>query len=272
MKLYSPRSYWEARIGKRFDLTGAGHSALGPNYNAYLYKRRLESLEEGLRYVGQSPAKARILEVGCGTGFYTSYFTQKEISEYIGLDITTVSVKTLTKRFPSARFICADVSKFKAVNTKGFFDIIFAADVLFHIVEDSLFEQAIQNMATWLKEGGLLVISDVFPEHTVQVADHVCLRSLGYYREILEYNHIRIRHIEPIFALLHPPSAPAPIRWWQLYESIWKLEQRIVKHPLVDQILPKILAWVDHKFFLPRYGTIVPNNKWLFACKDEFNL
>lgn len=211
---YSMRSYWEERLRRQFDLTGAGCIVLGPRYNACLYRARIEALERALKTTGYTLQGADVLEVGCGTGFYTEYCLRHQVSTYVGVDITSVSVETLRERYPNLRFIQADISANEIPEIDTEFDVVLAADVLFHIVDDAAFEKAIRNLCRVLRPGGLLVVSDVFPASTVQVAPHVRLRSLdGYNRDLVE-NRARILHIEPIFALLQPPPYLPDVSWF----------------------------------------------------------
>lgn len=267
MTSYVPHHYWEDRLRKNFDLTGVGHSGLGPNYNARLYQRRLATLSTGLARIKQPLTGMRIFEVGCGTGFYTNYFAQNNVAEYFGLDISPTSVKALKRRYPLFHFVCADITESSPITMSNHFDIVFAADVLFHIVDDERFERAISSMAARLKAGGWLIVSDILPHQTVQTAAHVRLRSYSdYYQMFLKYN-LRIVLIEPIFTILQPPSIKSDLAWWNAYTFIWKIEQRIIKNVLLDRNLPTIIEWLDRHFFHPYYGMKVPNSKWLFVRK-----
>ncbi|WP_076798216.1 class I SAM-dependent methyltransferase [Chloroflexus islandicus] len=264
---YLPRNYWETRLSQRFDLTGVGHIALGPAYNASLYKRRLETLSKGLAQIKQPLTGARVFEVGCGTGFYTNYFAKQHVLEYLGLDITSISTKTLKQRYPLFYFVCADIANFAYFHIKERFDIVFAADVLFHITEDERFDAALHTMASCLKTGGCCIISDIFPQRTVRSATHVHLRSFDTYHQILQKHQLQILHIEPIFTVLHPPPIKNNSFWWDIYTYIWKIQRSAIKNPIIDKTLPHILEWLDRKIFCPRYGMSVPNSKWLFARK-----
>jgi len=132
MSNYSMSTYWEEKLRKRFDLTGVGCVVLGPAYNARLYKARQEALEKGLKVVGRTFQGARVLEAGCGTGFYT------------------------------------DLSWF-----------------------------------------------------------------------------------------------------WKGYAMFWRYAWRLARWSVVDYLLPPVLAWLDKNWFLPKWGSRAPNNKWLFALKEE---
>lgn len=259
--------YWEKRLGRHFDLTGAGHAGLGPHYNAWLYKSRLEALEKGLASIKRTLKGARVLEAGCGTGFYTEYCLRRGVHTYVGVDITSVSVEILRERYPEFRFVQADITK-EIIG--GDFDVVMAADVLFHIVDDAAFERAVQNLCSVLSPNGLLIISDVFPAFTVQVAPHVRLRSLDEYNRLLSENHIRLVLIEPIFAILQPPPFVPPTSWfWKGYALLWRgVGRRLDRLSIVDRLLPPVLAWLDKRLFRPLWGYGAPNNKWLLAIKD----
>jgi SAM-dependent methyltransferase len=262
------QNYWEERLRRNFDLTGAGCIVLGPCYNTYLYRARVDALERALKKVGYTLQGADVLEAGCGTGFYAEYCLRQQVSAYVGLDITSVSVETLRERYPDFRFIQADISANEIPETGANFDIVLAADVLFHIIDDAAFERAIRNLCSVLRPGGLLVISDVFPGSTVQIAPHVRLRSLDVYGHNLDQNSARILHIEPIFALLQPPPYIPNASWfWKGYAWFWKYGWRLARWHVGDHLIPSVLAWLDRKLFLPARGKEVPNNKWLLALK-----
>lgn len=259
MTAYTLKDYWEERLRKNFNLTGVGHQGLSAYYNACLYKRRLEALESGCQRLGFHVSGAQIFEVGCGTGFYTQYFFDNHAREYTGLDISNISIDVLKPQFPDYNFICADITNFDFGELRQSFDIVFSSDVLFHIVDDRKFEQSIYNMQSLLRSGGILIISDIFPQKTTQTAPHVRLRSLDFYRSLLQDNQCVVVHVEPIFAIGHPSPTDASIWWWNVYKRIWKFGFRIVKFALLYRFLAGLLFFLDKRFFLPRFGQIVPN-------------
>jgi len=243
---------------------------LGPAYNARLYKARLEALENGLRAVGWTFRGAKVWEAGCGTGFYTEYCLRQKINAYVGVDITLVSVETLRKLYPAFHFVQADISSNEVLKVRIGFDLVLAADVLFHIVDDAAFERAVQNLLSLLRPNGLLIISDVFPITTIQTAPHVRLRSLSEYNRLFSENQTRILHIEPIFAILYPPSFIPSLSWfWKGYALFWRYAWRLARWSVADHLLPPVLAWLDKTWFLPRWGSRAPNSKWLFALKEN---
>lgn len=266
---YEPAAYWEERLRRRFDLTGVGHGSLGPGYNTRLYRARRRALDRALRAVGRDLGGRRVLDIGCGSGFYTEYSLEKGAGDYVGIDITRVSIETLRLRYPDFQFMIGDVSSERLI-MEAPFDLILAADVLFHIVDDQAFSRALANIAAWLSPGGVLILSDVFPETTLQTAAHCRYRSRDTYRTLLERSSLRISHMEPIFALLQPP--PYGVRaspLWRTYAWIWRYGWRVARLRFFDRILPVGLGWLDDAVALKAFGRNAPNAKWLVAVKDD---
>lgn len=253
--------------------------SLGPYYNAQLYEARLRALERGLYSIGRSLCGSTVLEAGCGTGFYTEYCFQQGVKTYTGIDIAQISVYTLQRRYPCFKFIQADISV-DIPSDLGDFDIVLAADIMFHIILDDAFNRAIQNLLSHLKSGGLLIVSDLFPQTKIQPAPHVCFHSIDEYIRLFSQNCVYIIHQEPIFFLLYP----LPLILFLLRNSKWKKGERfrryaknLCKWGAFDKVFPIIAAWLDRKMFLPlskrisgtRLGFLISNMKWLFAVKGN---
>jgi SAM-dependent methyltransferase len=183
------------------------------------------------------------------------------------MDITSESVSRLQDIYPQYHFYQGDISQEKT-GPDGEFDIVFAADVLFHIIDDGAFHIALHNLASLLTPNGLLILSDVFPAQTLRTSIHVCHRSLNDYLNCLQSDGLRLLHIEPIFAILQPPPiVPGAARVWRLYSRSWNYALHFARWSLFDGLLADVLGWLDDRLFLPKYGAIAPNSKWLLAEK-----
>jgi 16S rRNA G527 N7-methylase RsmG len=67
---FQPKSYWENRIQINFNLKGVGDIGLPETYNHRLYDIRRYTFRRALKSISLDAAKARVLDVGSGTGFY----------------------------------------------------------------------------------------------------------------------------------------------------------------------------------------------------------
>ncbi len=264
----NPWAYWEHRLSGRFDLQGAGHVGLGQMHNRRLYAARVRALKRVLKRSGRVLAGQRVLEVGCGTGFYTELCRAEAVASYTGIDLTPVSVRTLTARYPGFRFIQADVSD-AAFPLDDMFDIALVADVLFHIVDDNRFRTAIANISGCLAPGGHFIASDLLPPFTVQTAAHCRFRSMQEYRTQFATCGLQLQDIEPIFGVLHPPIlGPHSSVRWRLCALAWRfLGLPFAQRTWFDHLVPNLLSIIDERLVLPKATGATPNIKWVIAKK-----
>jgi SAM-dependent methyltransferase len=136
-----------------------------------------------------------VLDVGCGTGFFTSYYVGRG-AQVTGIDIAPTSIATLSGRFPQARFVLADVGE---QPVEGRFDLVNAFDVLYHITDDTRWERAVRHLAAAVEPGGLLLLTDAFSD-APGLAEHNRMRPLARYRDLLtasglEAGALRATHV-----------------------------------------------------------------------------
>lgn len=195
---YRPREFWEQRLGEQFDLRGTGETALSLAYNRACYTLRGEVLEAALARAGMSVAERRVLDVGCGTGFWTEFYVARG-AHYMGVDIAQVSVDRLAARYPQQRFARADVSD--AVPGRPY-DLVNVFDVLYHITDHVRWEAALRHLAGAVAPGGLLLVTDVFSDR-VALAEHNVMRPLARYLELLEAQGLVREQLVPTHVLLN---------------------------------------------------------------------
>ncbi len=183
---YRPREFWEQRLSEHFDLRGTGETGLSLAYNDACYALRREVLTRTLADRGFDPAGRTVLDVGCGSGFFTRYYLARG-ARVTGIDITAVSVEKLRARHPEATFVLGDVSEQPVA---GRFDLVNAFDVLYHIVDDERWERAIRHLCDAVAPGGLLLLTDGFPrtEQPAREAAHNRMRSMARYQRALRDN------------------------------------------------------------------------------------
>lgn len=183
---YRPREFWEERLSEQFDLRGTGETTMSAAYNAACYRLRREVLDRVLAAEGFDPRGRKVLDVGCGTGFWTRYYTRRG-AVYTGVDIARASVERLKVQFPGATFVQADVSE---VDLPGRYDLINVFDVLYHVTDDARWEAALRRLGTALEPGGRLLITDTFADSPA-LAEHNKMRALERYRNVLDSTGLR---------------------------------------------------------------------------------
>ncbi len=195
---YRPREFWEQRLAGQFDLRGTGEAGLSLAYNRACYRLRRQVLSRALRDQAFDPQGRTVLDVGCGTGFFTAYYLERG-ARVTGIDIAPTSVATLSERHHEARFILADVGE---QPVEGRYDLVNVFDVLYHITDDARWEKAVSHLAAAVDGGGLLLVSDTFSD-LGGLASHNRMRPLERYRARLNAAGLRLVGLHPTHVLLN---------------------------------------------------------------------
>ena len=201
-------AYWQERVGAGSDLAVVGHRAMGPAYNGEIYARRIDALESMLaRHVRKPLHQLRVLDIGCGSGYYTRFWQSHGVHDYVGLDISARTIEHLSGLYPDYDFICADAAEplpdaFASVDR---FDVITVFDVFYHIVDSRRVESAIANIAGMVADDGLLFVMDQLCKRDYQVSKHVIYRARDAYFEIFERSSLTLKDKELLFHYLIPP-------------------------------------------------------------------
>jgi len=195
---YEPRSFWEERLGEQFDLRGTGEPGLSLDYNRACYALRRFALDRALARAGFDPRGRRVLDVGCGTGFFVEYYLARG-AQVTGLDLTEASVARLSAKFPQARFVRADIAEQPVA---GAHELVNVFDVFFHVTDDARWQAALGHAAQAVAPGGLLVYTDVFAP-SVGLEAHNRTRALERHRVVLEHHGLRLESLTPTHVLLN---------------------------------------------------------------------
>lgn len=200
---YQPRDFWQGRLARQFDLRGSGETTLSLAYNRACYQLRSEALTRALRDHDFDPRGKTVLDVGCGTGFFTAWYLERGAG-VTGMDIAPISIETLRSRHPQARFVLADVGEHPV---EGRFSLVNAMDVLYHITDDQRWEAAVSHLAGAVEQGGLLVLSDAFSDMG-RLAEHNRMRPLALYRTHLNAAGLQLGGLYHTHVLLNRDLGP----------------------------------------------------------------
>jgi SAM-dependent methyltransferase len=156
---------------------------------------------------------ARILDVGCGTGWLGNALLP--FGKVWATDLSEAAVSEGQKRHPGVRFVPGD---FLTLDLPGPFDVAVSADSINNIHDQ---RRCVQRQAELLKSGGLLLM--MTPNRAVW-RWRSALKPLGqgqvqYWRSLAEYKEL----LRPYFeiervATLDPGGDSGPL-WW--VENRW---------------------------------------------------
>jgi SAM-dependent methyltransferase len=219
LSTFNPKVYWEERLRQNFGPLGVGDNGLGRRYNEWLYRVRKVVFPRKMRSMGIDFSTTDVLDIGSGTGFYVDRWKELQAKSVTGADITAVVVERLSQKYPDSQFLQVDIGGDISSFQNRQFDVISAFDVLFHIVDDERFAQAIRNVYGLLKPGGHFVFSDNFLHtDTARALDQVS-RSLGEIETLVKETGFEIVERVPMFMVMAFP-VDSQNRLWQ---KLWLL-------------------------------------------------
>jgi len=149
-----------AQAGSQVDLAYSS-----PVEDAVLYP----AYEGLLRDLRREPDGARLLDVGAGSGRWLRFFLERYTpASYTGIDFALSAVELLRKWGQGVKpAVRVDLRHANITDPQlelgERFDLINIANVLFHIPEPELFEQAMKNLRKHLAPGGAIVTTEYMP-------------------------------------------------------------------------------------------------------------
>lgn len=220
------RSYWNERLKRNWGPHGVGSLAYGRQYNIWLYRVRRRVFMQLCRGLDLTLQGSRVLDVGCGTGFYIELWRELGAEEIVGLDFAPVAIERLRRQFPAAVTLKEiDIGAPTVPLPAGSFDIVSAFDVLFHIVDEERYNNALRNISGLLSSGGLFFYSDNFVKgQPSQFQEYWKSRTLNDIKEALDRAGFQILNRIPIFVLMNSPVDSGSL----LFRHCWAFVMRLV--------------------------------------------
>jgi SAM-dependent methyltransferase len=159
---YNASKYWHDRFSTYgLSLKAVGDEGLSEAENEKLYTHARERFLHLCRRETIHLSHLRVLEIGCGTGFYTRLLCDAGVRSYMGIDVTDVFFSYLREVFPSYLFLRKDVTTDKI---EGEFELVVMIDVLEHIVNSARLDFAIANVKKCLTSGGIFIVAPIMEE------------------------------------------------------------------------------------------------------------
>ena len=183
---YVPEVYWYNRFKLfRDNIRGAGNLTLSEENNLLQYKAAESTIKDILskdRVINEPDCDDyQFLEIGVGSGYWTEFLKQNGVVDYTGIDITDILFDRHKRQYYMYEFIKQDVTK---EPIQGKYDIIICLDVTQHIIDNNLFEIAMNNIKQALKPGGMLLITSWLSDEFERVNWYEAKRPLSQYVDI----------------------------------------------------------------------------------------
>lgn len=181
---YRPEKYWKARHKKHgLDFRGVGNWTQSNEHNEQEYINERAIFLDFCKKQGIDFKGLRILDVGCGTGFFAEAILDSGGTDYLGIDITDELLRKVGEKLPDFRFKKLDVAKHEL---EGEFDLIIMISVGQHIVDEKRFSFAMQNIRRHLSDNGIFVATMWGSDEYVHPSDHVVYRPVRFFQKEFE--------------------------------------------------------------------------------------
>lgn len=210
---YNPNQYWQKIFKSGVHAKSVCYPDWPLTYNNFLHLQQLTTFKYIIEKHKIKIASSKIVEIGPGAGFWTSFFNHHSPRQYIGLDINHSVVEHLTKAFPEFNFFCTDITEADLptiIPTQV--DLIFCAMVFLHITDNSKLSNAFSQLCNQLSSGKYFIFLDsiytknVFGETKKQTDGesfdpqfHNKVRSLDYYKNLAKSNNMTLVEVLPAF-------------------------------------------------------------------------
>jgi len=204
-KLYYPKKYWNNRLKEHCNLEGVGCLGLGGLFNTYVYKAKVRTLRRIAKRLGISFQRKEILDVGSGIGFWIDYYISNGGKRIFGVDISSEAVQYLRRKYANQNMVKVFEGDFSTLDFGKVFDFVSAFDVSYHVVDDNLWRNFIENLCKHTKNHGFIFISDTFRKDYRDKITHVKFRPLTAYERIFRKNGVKIVDVVPIYSVLGWP-------------------------------------------------------------------
>jgi SAM-dependent methyltransferase len=223
MSPFDAAAYWESRLRSSYDEKGVGDIGMSRAYNSYLYAVRRRVFRRCVRKLAIAPKDANVLDIGSGTGVYIDEWRKWGAAKVTGSDLTSTAVERLRSKFPESRFIQSDIGDSSQPDEmRGAFHVVSAFDVLFHIVDDERYEQALKNIFNALTPRGWFLYSENLVPRESRLAHYVS-RNESSILSSLARNGFEIVSRTPAFVLMNDPvrtQSRLLRRWYALIHRV----------------------------------------------------
>jgi SAM-dependent methyltransferase len=209
---YLPSHYWEDRA-RRFAAQGAGLAAVCSYGMPESYNRMIDwcqrlALEPWLRIAPD----ARVLDVGCGVGRWSSLLAGRG-AQVTGMDLSPTMIAEAKRRAAEngvahrCRFLVQDLAHLDAGEK---FDLVLGVTVLQHILDPDALRAAVERMSDHLSPGGRMVLLEAAPGRVAIYCDTTVFRARprSAYLDLFAEAGLELRALSGV--------DPAPFKTWLL--------------------------------------------------------
>jgi SAM-dependent methyltransferase len=174
---YDADSFWDSYYNIAESHTDATTIALNSSENDPASKYHYNTVENHIYNIlikqGHTPDGKKVLDIGSGAGHWIDFWLESNADSVTGVEISEVASTRLTEKYHDNEQVSINQDNISAPsNEYNEFNYVSAIGVLFHIVEDQAWEDAVSNVCASLVPGGLAFIGGKFGWRSMNVQFH----------------------------------------------------------------------------------------------------
>ncbi|GAA0626284.1 class I SAM-dependent methyltransferase [Kribbella sandramycini] len=175
--------HWDRRHRQLGALRSGGDAGYDEASNEIFYAMRLGRLIDIVGDRTEQAAPLRILDAGCGKGYF-AHAMARFGHAVDGIDLSEHAVELCRQNATGNSSF--QVSPLAQWQPPYLYDVVYSIDVLFHIMDDALWEASVTNLATLVRLGGQLLVVDHQSEVDRTWSYYQRTRALHRYQSLLE--------------------------------------------------------------------------------------
>ncbi len=177
------RAYWDQRHASTGALSSGGNISWDEPTNAMLYAVRAARLVEALGPGTDPHAPRRVLDAGCGKGYYTRLLA--------GFGHRVDGIDTSVHAISHCRSLAGPRQSFHVCALSDWspsylYDAVVCIDVLYHLMDDAEWEASVRHLASLVRLGGRLGLVDHDRDEDKVWRDYQKTRASSRYGDVLE--------------------------------------------------------------------------------------
>ena len=171
-----------------------------------------------------------MFEAAFGVGFYLKFCADAGITQLSGVDLSLAAVARAKNLFPEYHLFQCDITTALSIQP-GSADLVTAIDVLYHIVDDQKWEQALGQLCDLVSAGGVFVCTDKFPTTQIYQRDpHVRRRPVEMYADVIRKHGLVIKKIQPVFVFMDDPIPDGRPHWLACLSYLqWRVVNKAIR-------------------------------------------
>lgn len=189
-RLADPLGFWDTRHRTVDEWRSGGDRSLSQRSNKAFYQHRL-GLLTGILDKHLFDDRQRILDAGCGKGWLVDRLCRLG-HQTVGIDASESAIG-ICRKHRQGTFHCTELSDFH--DAIGF-NAVVALDVLFHVLDDTVWRRSLCGLAGNLRPAGLFVLTDVPSGERQQVGSYIVHRPLHEYAAVL--GPLGLTHVDTV--------------------------------------------------------------------------